>query len=238
MPRANRYILAGYIYHLTHRCHDRRFLLKFAKDRDGYRKRLRQAVEKHQLSLLSYNVTCNHVHLLAFSEDVEQIAHVMQAAAGEFARDYNRRKKRSGAFWEGRYEATLVEGGHYLWECLKYIELNMVRCGAVKHPRDWQWSGYHELMGQRRRNRLLDLEKLRQLLGNPSLEEFQLHFEQALLRTIAQDRVKRQGHWTESLAVGSQSFVETLEPKVRNRQQTQRLQTGNTWVLQEGYGAF
>ncbi|RPJ59179.1 MAG: hypothetical protein EHM23_15020 [Acidobacteria bacterium] len=32
MPRSNRYILPGYIYHVTHRCHDRRFLLKFGVD--------------------------------------------------------------------------------------------------------------------------------------------------------------------------------------------------------------
>ena len=39
MPRANRYILPGHIYHITHRCHDRQFLLQFAKDRNGYRRR-------------------------------------------------------------------------------------------------------------------------------------------------------------------------------------------------------
>jgi REP element-mobilizing transposase RayT len=31
MPRANRYIHAGCAYHLTHRCHDRHFLLRFAR---------------------------------------------------------------------------------------------------------------------------------------------------------------------------------------------------------------
>src|SRR5262245_37865437 len=216
MPRANRYILPGYIYHLTHRCHDRQFLLKFAKDRNGYRRRLRQAVQKHELSLLSYNLTSNHVHLIAFSDFVEQIARVMQSAAGEFARDYNRRKKRTGAFWEGRYQATIVDSGQYLWECLKYVELNMVRCEAVKHPSQWPWSSYEELMGQRRRNCLLDVNKLLQLLGNPSLKEFREHFAQALREAITQDRVKRQGCWTDSLAVGSQEFVETMEAKVRN----------------------
>jgi REP element-mobilizing transposase RayT len=73
MPRANRSILPGYVYHLTHRCHDRKFLLKFAQDRD-------------------------------------------------------------------RYRATMVDSGAYLWECLKYVELNMVRCGVVCHPREWSWS--------------------------------------------------------------------------------------------------
>ena len=37
MPRANRHMLPGYCYHLTHRCHNRDFLLKFAKDRDTYK---------------------------------------------------------------------------------------------------------------------------------------------------------------------------------------------------------
>lgn len=29
MPRANRYIKPGYVYHMTHRCHNRKFLLRF-----------------------------------------------------------------------------------------------------------------------------------------------------------------------------------------------------------------
>ena len=238
MPRANRYILPGYIYHLTHRCHDRKFLLKFAKDRDGYRRRLREAVRKHGLSLLSYNITSNHVHLIVFSDYVEQIAQVMQSAAGEFARDYNRRKKRRGAFWEGRYHATIVDSGEYLWECLKYVELNMVRCGVVQHPCEWEWSGYRELMGQRRRNCLLDVNKFLQLLGNPSLEEFREHFEDALVEMIAKDQAKRQDQWTASLAVGSQEFIAEVEPKVRNRQQTKSVQNGNAWILKEHYGSF
>ena len=37
-----------------------------------------------------------------------------------------------------------MEDGEYLWQCLCYIELNMVRCGVVEHPRDWAWVGYHD----------------------------------------------------------------------------------------------
>jgi hypothetical protein len=29
MPRANRYFLPGYIWHITHRCHQKEFLLRF-----------------------------------------------------------------------------------------------------------------------------------------------------------------------------------------------------------------
>jgi putative transposase len=36
MPRANRYFTPGQIWHITHRCHKREFLLKFGKDRQRW----------------------------------------------------------------------------------------------------------------------------------------------------------------------------------------------------------
>src|ERR1051326_1828562 len=180
MPRANRYILPGRVYHLTHRCHDRRFLLRFAKDRNGYRRRLREAVRGLGVSILTYNITSNHVHVVVYAQDPHAVATLMQQAAGEMARDYNRRKGRSGAFWEGRYQATMVGSGEYLWDCIIYVELNMVRCRVVGHPCEWAWSGYGELMGRRKRNQLLDVEKLLWLLRCGSVTEFREHLNVAL----------------------------------------------------------
>jgi hypothetical protein len=37
MARANRLRIDGGVFHLTHRCHNQAFLLKFACDRDAYR---------------------------------------------------------------------------------------------------------------------------------------------------------------------------------------------------------
>jgi putative transposase len=236
MPRANRYIVPGNVYHLTHRCHDREFLLKFAKDRAGYRQRLREAVVELDLSLLSYNITSNHVHLIAYADELGQIARLMQSAAGEFARDYNRRKNRSGAFWEGRYHATMIDSGEYLWECLKYVELNMVRCGAVAHPRQWEWSGYGELMGGRKRNRLLNLEKLLELVRASTVEEFRAHFTASLEQAIINGELRRQEKWATGIAIGCQDFVERIQQRIRGRQHMDAQQESGTWVLREDYG--
>ena len=37
MPRANRHIVPGAIRHVTHRCRDRAFLFRLAKDREVHR---------------------------------------------------------------------------------------------------------------------------------------------------------------------------------------------------------
>ena len=54
MPRASRYMVEGYTYHLTHRCHDRQFLLKFKQERDAYREWLRIGVQRYGVSVFGY----------------------------------------------------------------------------------------------------------------------------------------------------------------------------------------
>ena len=98
MPRANRYFLPGHVWHLTHRCHERDFLFKFARDRNRYLRWLYEARKRFGLCILNYVVTSNHVHLLVKDTDEGVIARSMQLAAGRTAQDYNRRKARLGAF--------------------------------------------------------------------------------------------------------------------------------------------
>ena len=64
MPKALRYFVKGHHYQLTHRCHNRSFLFRFAKDRDAYRAMLRDRLRRFHTPLLAYCITSNHVHLL------------------------------------------------------------------------------------------------------------------------------------------------------------------------------
>ncbi len=65
-------------------------------------------------------------------------------------------QKRKGAFWEDRYHATAIQCDEHLIKCLTYIDLNMVRTGVVKHPSDWEFSGYNEIQNPRQRYRIID----------------------------------------------------------------------------------
>lgn len=84
MPRANRYLLPGHSYHLTHRCHDRSFLFRFGRDRREYRRRLRQAVRQFRVTLLAYCITSNHTHLLCRAPEPGIISSFMQWLEGGF----------------------------------------------------------------------------------------------------------------------------------------------------------
>ena len=64
VPRANHYFVPGKVYHLTHRCHDRQFLFRFARDRDGYRQALWETLQQAPVSVLAYCIIANHTHVL------------------------------------------------------------------------------------------------------------------------------------------------------------------------------
>ena len=222
MGRANRLTVEGGIFHVTHRCHNQAFLLKFSRDRNAYREKLREGLaEFGGLSLLDYTITSNHVHLLVEAQSKPELSECMRKVAGEFARNYNCRKDRTNAFWGDTFHAILVEEGKYLRECLLYIELNMVRCRAVAHPREWEWVGYHEIMGQRRRYCLLDSERLCWRLGRASVEEVRRQIEMGLAERIARGEVKRIGYWTEALGVGSRGFLEQHRGLILGRMETE-----------------
>ena len=86
MPKANQLKGDGGIYHVTHRRHDRKFLLKSRQDRDAYRDKLREHLKQGDVALLDHCITFNHVHLLIDAEDRLEVGRFMRAAAGEFAR--------------------------------------------------------------------------------------------------------------------------------------------------------
>jgi REP element-mobilizing transposase RayT len=98
MARANRHYLPGYVWHITHRCHKREFLLKFSKDKKRWLSWLFEAKKRYGLSILNYTVTSNHIHLLLFDNKKDTIKKdtipkSIQLLAGRTAREFNQRKK-------------------------------------------------------------------------------------------------------------------------------------------------
>ncbi|MCK6556910.1 transposase [Candidatus Binatia bacterium] len=98
MARAHRIHVPGHVRHLTHRCHNRRFLLKPARDRHVWRAWLSEARRRFGPCVLDYAVTANHVHLLVRDRGQDEIPASMQLVQGRTGQAYKRRKRRRGAF--------------------------------------------------------------------------------------------------------------------------------------------
>jgi putative transposase len=183
-----------------------------------------EAKKRYGLRILNYTTTSNHIHLLVLDGlHREIIPQSMQLIAGRTAQEFNQRKKRKGAFWEDRYHATAVETNHHIISCLTYIDLNMVRAGAVAHPSQWESGGYAEIQEARQRYSIIDHRALMDLLGIPSIEALQRLHKAWVEEALGRAERAREGKWTESIAVGSKDFVESMKARLGIRAKGRRI---------------
>ena len=71
-------------------------------------------------------------------------------------------------------------------------------------------------------------------IGRTTLDEFRLEYDALITSRLAKDATAREPQWTESIAVGSQAFVEAIGQTVRGRQRLDYAPIGeNAWVLRD-----
>jgi putative transposase len=183
--------------------------------------------------------TSNHVYLLVKDGGHNDIAKSMQWVDGRVAQEFNQRKKRKGAFGEDRYHATAVAADDHFARCLMYIDLNMVRAGVVDDPADWPESGYAELMQARQRYHFLDFETLEELLGAADRYAIQSARRSMVEEAICRISLARDPCWSESLAVGDESFVDGVKAGLGFKGRNRTVKKGDEgFVLRESEGAY
>jgi REP element-mobilizing transposase RayT len=90
--------------------------------------------------------------LLARMGDVSEF---MKTFKQRFSIWFNANHDRFGPVWAERFTSTIIEGGQHfgLQMVAAYIDLNPVRAGIVRDPKDYRWCGYAE--AESRRGRML-----------------------------------------------------------------------------------
>ena len=244
MPRANRYHIPGLVWHITHRCHKREFLLKFARDRRRWQYWLFEARKRFGLRVLNYAVTSNHIHLLIDEGGRSGIiAESMQLIAGRTGQEFNKRKGRRGAFWEDRYHATAVDSDEYLRRCMAYIDLNMVRAGVVDHPSKWLDCGYGAIQEPPQRYRVIDVEAVANRMGYSGVVELQREQRRWIEEGLGSELFgRRDPCWTESLAVGGENYVDQVANELGMKSyHKQKTEQDGVFMIRESqapYNAF
>lgn len=89
-----------------------------------------------QIQLLAYCLMGTHFHLLVWQKEAENLPAFMRAVMTSYSRYFNLKYKRSGALFETRYKASLIERDAYLEHISRYIHLN---------PRYWLHYPYSSL---------------------------------------------------------------------------------------------
>jgi REP element-mobilizing transposase RayT len=118
---------------------------------------LDQVVTRCGWRVFAWVLMTNHFHLFVRTPEANLSAGVHDLNSG-YASLFNRRYRRAGSLFQGRFKAVLVESETHSWELSRYIHLNPVRTRIVQRARDYRWSSYPAYLDRRKAPDWLDWE--------------------------------------------------------------------------------
>ena len=141
MARRTRFHRNSAIYHIMLRGNDGQPIFFSNEDRCRMCLLMQEGTERFGHSILSFCFMSNHIHLAIQVGDIS-ISRIMQNLSFRYTRYFNRKHKRIGHLFQGRFKSVIVEEECYLKELIRYIHLNPVRAYLVDLPEKYFWSSH------------------------------------------------------------------------------------------------
>jgi putative transposase len=129
MARPLRISYPNAFYHVTCRGNDRRVIFRDDHDRTRFLEQLQSALEIFGVRTHAYVLMSNHFHLIVETPKAN-LSEFMRQFNISYTGYYNRRHRRIGHLYQGRFKAIVVDKDSYLLELSRYVHLNPIRIKA------------------------------------------------------------------------------------------------------------
>jgi len=255
MSRPLRIEVAGGCYHVTSRGNERREIYREPADRLRFLELVADCCQRFQVWLWGYILMDNHYHLGVETPEAN-LSRAMQWLNGSYSIWFNRRYRRSGHLFQGRFRSVLVDWEQWGVALARYLHLNPIRVagmGLSKREQErnrqgvggarereigkqrlellsrYRWSSYRATIGQEQAPEWLKVSTV--LAGmKGSLKqrqrEYQRYVETGVLEGL------RASPWealSGQVVLGSQQFREALEPWLEGNAREQVGLSGLRW---------
>lgn len=165
MARQLRIEYPGAFYHIYSRGDQKQPIFFTDDDRCYFIHCLRKTFEKFGVIVHAYCLMPNHFHLL-LETPFGNLSRAMHFLVTKFTVYVNKKHKRRGHLFQGRYGSVLVEAVSYAKELSRYVHLNPVRSKIVDKPELYAWSSYGYYLGSARPEKWLETASILRLFGD------------------------------------------------------------------------
>jgi putative transposase len=210
MARLPRLVVPGFPHLLIQRSRRGQPLFGDDVDRDAYRQLLRDLAPARGVAIHAYALLPEAVHLLATPAKAADLGVFVQAVGRHYVRAFNRRHRREGGLWEGRFRSSVLEPERWLLPSMQFIESQPVRAGLVVDAAHYPWTSFAHHTGASV-DAVVSDHSLFWALGNTPFDRQSLYrarFDSPLRESDVQALLNATLHgW----ALGSPAFIQELE---------------------------
>jgi putative transposase len=219
MARPIRIEYPGAWYHVTCRGNEKKEIFNDDHDRDKFLEILSKSATLYRIEVHAYVLMENHFHLLLMTLEAN-LNSFMQRFNTTYIVYYNRRHRRTGHLFQGRYKAIVVDSDSYLIELSRYVHLNPVRTKIYSQLeinekkqiiRRYPWSSYCGYVSLKHRHSFVSHEKILTMVGKADDRNGRKRYEQFVLSGIRNDM--NITFWKDvkgQVVLGSNAFVDWI----------------------------
>lgn len=238
-------------HHVTCRGNEKKKIFSDDRDRKKFLDLLLKSTNLYNIDIPAYVLMHNHFHILLKTLE-GNLKSFMQRFNTAYTMYYNRRHKRVGHLYQGRYKAILIDADSYLLELSRYVHLNPVRIKKYsqidvkrkkKILRGYRWSSYKGYVNTNSRDSFVHHEMILSMVGNGDNKESRKAYENFVMGGILRDM--NQTFWAGlkgQVVMGSDEFAEDIyERYLSGRKRDERelpglkkLKTGPTTINEIG----
>lgn len=146
MPRQARCHYEGAVYHVMLRGNAQGDVFFDDGDRARFSWLLEECCKRYQCKVYAFCYMSNHVHLIIKVIDIP-LSKLMHNVTFRYTNWINKKLKRVGHLFQGRYKAKLILDDPYLLTVVRYIHLNPVAANIIKDPSHTYWSSHCDYLG-------------------------------------------------------------------------------------------
>jgi putative transposase len=176
--------------------------------------RLRVTAKKYKISVINYLITEDGVYLACVAENPDAISSMMQDLQSSTSKKFASKRGGESSMWQGRFKATFIHG---LWikQCMLLLDLQMLATEKCNHPAEWEYSGWHELVGIKKRYRVISISPAMKTWGiETNNKKFKADYVRAIEACCMNKSFGRLATWTNALAVGPSEWIAAVSASI------------------------
>ncbi len=227
---------------MTSRGNERRAIYRDDQDRRHFLELLAELPERFRVRVHGYMLMDNHYHLQLETPDAN-LSRAVQWLNVSYSVWFNRRHRRSGHLFQGRFKAVVTDTENWVLEVSRYLHLNPIRIGVhgldkaaqqrsraglIDKPRadevrrriatlrQYRWSSYRAYVGLEKEPAGLTCGNVRQRVGGRTAKDQKESYRQFVENVLREGLPECPWERLEAgMILGSRAFVDMLSKHLR-----------------------
>ena len=240
MARPLRIEFPGAVYHVSSRRAGGLPAFADDDDRQALVDLVAQAMHRFDAQVLAYCLLPDHYDMVLYTRQAN-LSRLMRHINGVYTQYHNRRHGGSGALFQGRFKAVLVDRDALLLDACRHVEWSPARLGLVDKaagPGVWPWSSYRAHIGLVPAPDWLDVDGLHSyVLGRPTVSaaDHRRAAERYAKLVTSHPDLDLWTHLRHQIFLGDEAFAERMMAQAgRAPRRTARPRAFGEWLRDSG----